>query len=102
MSDELTRASLERGISKNAGHIFRNRVGHLSEDTLENRQLLIETAMEPSNYLGQDKYGTRWYAKTLTTAEQVWVQVRKGEIRNAGMNLTPKTWNLYIGLTSFM
>lgn len=98
--EEVRKAQLEAGINKNARHIFRNKAGHLPDDTSENRQLFIETVMEPSNYLGTDKYATEWYTKTLPTGEQIWVQVRKGEIRNAGINPTPKTWHPDTGLSS--
>lgn len=97
--DERVRVKLETGIHKNARHIFRDKDGHLSNDTPQNRQLFIETVMEPRNYLGIDKYSTQWYSKTLTTGEQIWVQVRKGEIRNAGKNPIPKTWRPDTGLS---
>ncbi len=99
-TEEAIRAKLEAGIDKNARHIFRNNIGHLPDDTPDNRKLFIETVMEPSNYLGTDKYGTQWYTKTLPTGEQIWVQVRKGEIRNAGINPTSKTWHPDTGLSS--
>lgn len=98
--EQAVRAGLEQGISRNAKHIFRDREGHLSNDTLEHRQLFIEVVMEPENYLGSDKYGTQWYAKTLASGEQVWVQVRNGEIRNAGRNLTLKDWHPDTGLAA--
>ncbi|HAA28925.1 MAG TPA: hypothetical protein DDW76_25150 [Cyanobacteria bacterium UBA11369] len=97
---QAIRAKLEQGINKNARHIFRNKPGHLSDDTPENRQLFVETVIEPNNYLGTDKYNTQWYAKTLTTGEQIWVQVRNGEIRNGGKNPLPKTWHPDTGLSS--
>ncbi len=98
MFDQLKRANLARGIDKNAKHIFRNREGHLSDDTRDNRQLFIDIVLQSDNYLGQDMYGTQWYAKTLPTGEQVWVQVRQDEIRNAGVNLSSKSWNATTGL----
>jgi len=58
-TEEAIKAKLEAGIDKNARHIFCNKIGHLPDDTLENRQLFIETVMETSNYLGTDKYGTQ-------------------------------------------
>ena len=99
---QIIRAKLEQDISRNASHIFRDREGHFSEDTLENRQLFIEIVMKPENYLGADKYGTRWYAEALTSGAQIWVQVRNDEIRNAVENSTPKTWHLETGLSAPM
>lgn len=99
--EQLIQAKLEQGINKNSSHIFRNKEGHLSEDTPENRQLFIETVRDPRNYLGRDKYGTQWYAKTLVTGEQIWVQVRNEEIRNAGKNPMPKTWHPGTGFSSY-
>lgn len=97
---QIVRAKLEQGISKNASHIFRDREGHFSEDKPENRQLFIRVAMQAKNYLGTDKYGTQWYAETLSNGSQIWVQVRNNEIRNAGKNLVPKTWRPGTGLSA--
>jgi|GEM_PF-2181187 hypothetical protein len=57
---EAIGAKLEQGINKNAKHIFRNRQGHFSEDNSQNRQLFLDTVMTSENYLGLDKYGTKW------------------------------------------
>jgi hypothetical protein len=89
---------LRAGLTKNARYIFRLAPGHFAEDTLAARQRLIETATNPNCYLGKDKYGTDWYAQTLTSGEQIWVQVRNGEIRNAGINPIPRIWQPGIGL----
>ena len=51
---------------KNVKHIFRNKIGHLA-DTIDNRQLLEDTASNIINFLGKDKYGNEWYAKLLST-----------------------------------
>ncbi|WP_017299839.1 hypothetical protein [Nodosilinea nodulosa] len=96
LSDEQ-RAKLEEGITQNARHIFRQAPGHFSEDTPATRQLIIETALNPLFYQGQDKYKTQWYSQTLDTGSQVWVQVRNGKIRNAGINLTARPWRLDTG-----
>jgi hypothetical protein len=100
VDEQAIRAKLEQGINKSSRHIFRNKEGHLPDDTPENRQLFIETVREPGNYLGTDKYGTQWYAKTLVTGEQIWVQVRNDEIRNAGKNLIQKLWQPDTGFSS--
>jgi hypothetical protein len=96
---EAIGAKLEQGINKNAKHIFRNRQGHFSEDNSQNRQLFLDTVMTSENYLGLDKYGTKWYGQTLSTGQQIWVQVRNGEIRNAGYNLPSKTWHSETGFS---
>ena len=91
LSDEQ-RAKLEEGITHNARHIFRQAPGHFSEDTPATRQHIIETALNPAFYRGEDKYKTQWYSQTLDTGSHVWVQVRNGKIRNAGINLTARPW----------
>ena len=98
MTDQDQRAQLEQGITRNARHIFREAEGHFSDDTPTHRQLFIDTAINPTHYLGGDRYKTDWYAQTLATGEQIWVQVRNGEIRNAGINPVPKRWSAETGL----
>ncbi len=51
-------------FEKNIKHIFRDKPGHL-RDTAANRQLLLEVAGDPNNFLGVDKYGKSWHAKIL-------------------------------------
>ena len=80
-------------------HIFNNRIGHLP-DTPANRQLLINTAGNPNNILGIDRWGTKWFASTQRDGTQVWVQVRNGTIQNGGVNSPPKSWNPVTGLSS--
>lgn len=80
-------------------HIFRNAPGHLPDDTPQNRQLLIDTASDPDNYLGNDKYGNEWYSETRPDGTQVWVKVRNDVIRNGGVNQTPRTFNPVSGLS---
>ncbi len=80
-------------------HIFRNATGHLLNDTPAHRQLLIDTALDPGNFLGNDKYGTEWYAKINSDGTQIWVQVRNGIIKNGGVNQTPKPFNPQTGLS---
>ena len=83
------------------GHIFRNAPGHLP-DTPDHRQLLIDTAFNSSNYLGTDKWGNDWYAYIQADGTQVWVQVRKGEIINGGLNLTLRPWHPTTGFSSLI
>lgn len=83
------RSSKVEFFENNLKHIFRNEPGHLA-DTPANRRLLIDTASDPKNYLGKDKFGNEWYAKTIEDGSQAWVQLRDGKIRNSGLNDTPK------------
>jgi RHS repeat-associated protein len=83
-----------------AKHIFSNSEGHMPDDTPGNRQLLIDTASDSSNYLGTDKYGNDWYAQNLPDGRQAWAQVRGNQIRNGGINVTPKPWDPNTGLSS--
>jgi len=78
-------------------HIFRDADGHLP-DTPENRKLIQDTANNPNNYLGKDKYGNDWYALTREDGSQVWVQSGNGEIWDAGVNTQPRSWNDQTGL----
>lgn len=80
-------------------HIFRNAPGHLPDDTPQNRQLLIDAASDPDNYLGKDKYNNEWYSKLRSDGTQIWVKVRHGVIRNGGVNQTPRTFNPVSGLS---
>jgi hypothetical protein len=80
------------------GHIFRPAEGHLT-DTPANRQLLIDTASNPANCLGTDRFGNTWYAVTRPDGTQVWVQVRDGQIINGGVNQPPRAFNPETGLS---
>lgn len=85
---------------KSADHIFRNAPGHFREDTEENRRLLESVANDRNSYLGNDKYGNSWHARTQNDGTQIWTQSRNGEIRNGGINKTPRTFNRETGLSS--
>jgi filamentous hemagglutinin len=67
-------------------------------DTPANRALIENTANNKANYLGTDKYGTDWYAKTQADGTQVWVECRNGTITNGGLNASPKPFNPETGL----
>lgn len=72
------------------GHIFRPVAGHFAEDTIENRQLLTETASDPANYVETNAYGNKVYAKQLPDGREIWVEVRNGVIQNGGVNGTAR------------
>jgi hypothetical protein len=81
-------------ISQNAAnHIFRNAPGHMSDDTPQNRQFLIDTVLDSQNYVGTDQWGNQWYTQTLSNGKQVWVEVRNGKIINGGINDIRWAWN---------
>ncbi len=80
-------------------HIFRDKPGHLP-DTPANRQLLLEISGDSKNFLGTDKYGKTWHAKTQKDGTQVWTCSRNGEIRNGGLNKAPKNFDRETGLSS--
>ena len=82
-----------------AGHIFRNRPGHIS-DTPENRTLLIDIAQDLSTRQGIDKHGTAWHSQIRNDGTQIWVQVRENKIRNGGINNPPKSWNAQTGYSA--
>ncbi len=69
-------------------HIFRNGEGHLT-DTPANRNALAPVASDEHNYVGTDKHGNRWYAKTVD-GKQFWVKVRNGMVTDCGMNDEPR------------
>ena len=75
-------------------HIFRDATGHFREDNPVNRQILIDTANRPANFVGTDRFGTDWFAETRPDGAQVWVQIRDGKITNGGLNLTPREFDL--------
>jgi hypothetical protein len=71
------------------GHIFRNAPGHLTEDTVENRNLILETVSK-IYYIMTDKFGNELYSRLLADGTEVWVLVRNGIIQNGGVNVIPK------------
>ena len=79
-------------------HIFRAQPGHLA-DTEENRNLILNAANDQKNYLGPDKWGNQWYAATQADGHQIWVQVRNGQIVNAGLNERARPWSPETGLS---
>ena len=99
-----TRTKFKGIYEKNTKHIFRNKAGHFRIDTPKNRKLLIEMVTDEKNHLGATYAGqTRrikhWYSKITKEGKQIWAEVIDGEIRNAGINDTPKIFNPETGLT---
>ncbi|WP_231384252.1 RHS repeat-associated core domain-containing protein [Cellulomonas sp. URHD0024] len=75
-------------------HIFRDKAGHLLEDTAENRSL-IQDAVSPENLRRTttlpDGTSIARYFKELPDGTQSWAEVRNGtEITNGGLNVIPR------------
>ena len=83
----------------NVGHIFRNEEGHLYPDNEQNRKLLISVVSDPSNALGSDRFDNHWYAKIQKDGSQLWAQVRNNQIRNGGINASPRNFKPQSGLS---
>ena len=64
----------------------------------EEIKILEDNANSKENYLGKDKRGNDWYAQTLNDGRQVWSEVRKGTIRDGGINDVPHIFNNNTGL----
>ena len=85
-------------LEDKAPHIFRKASGHLEEDTPENRKIFEDVVNDEQCYLGKCQWGTDWYQKTLDNGKQIWVEVYKNTIRDAGINDEPKCYNSKTGL----
>ncbi|MFC0265703.1 hypothetical protein [Alloscardovia macacae] len=67
-------------------------------DTPRNRQKLMELANDETYYLGKDKLGIEWYARTEQDGTQTWVSALNGTIQEGGSNVTPRVWDKETGL----
>ena len=79
-------------------HIFRNKEGHLIDDTQENRILFETLANDNTKSLGTDESGNTWNAITYKDNSQLWVECRDNKIIDAGKNSSPRQWNPKTGL----
>lgn len=70
-------------------HIFRDDLGHLLEDTVENRNVLLDTASR-NNFIKTDEHGNQWFARLLDDGTEAWVSVKNGIIQNGGVNEVPR------------
>jgi hypothetical protein len=69
------------------GHIFRNELGHLSEDTEENRTLILQAVSKPENLVGVNKFGREYYVQTFPNGTQSWALIDQNHlIVNGGFN----------------
>jgi hypothetical protein len=97
VAKELTENKIDF-FKNNIKHIFRDAEGHL-QDTPANRQKILEMANDQQNYFPElDARGNLWCAKTLDDGSQLWASIRNGQIRNAGLNPIPISWNNITGL----
>jgi RHS repeat-associated protein len=67
------------------GHIFRDASGHFAEDTLANRNLIMDT-ISRGNFIMTDNYGNQVFARILDNGTEVWVYIRNGVIWDGGLN----------------
>lgn len=74
------------------GHIFRDDVGHLEQNTPENRAFIESATASPENKVGTNNHGLDIYLKTMPNGTQAWAGVHNGVIRNGGKNNFPKEW----------
>ena len=80
-------------------HIFRS--DHNWEDTPANRKKLAELVADDANFKGADKeFGHHWYSQQEEESAQVWAEVRKGTVKNAGVNPIPASWDDVTGYRS--
>jgi RHS repeat-associated protein len=70
---------------KLANHIFSKSPGKLA-DTPANRKLIFNLANDKTKFIGKDKFGKLWYAKTLDDGSEVYAYVQGGIIKGAGIN----------------
>ena len=80
-------------------HMFGNREGHLP-DTAESRALIINLVNDQDCYIGTDRRGNEWYARTNPDGSQTWASVRNGIVQNCGENSTPHVWDPRTGLSA--
>ena len=79
-------------------HIFRKARGHL-EDSLQNRQKIMDLANDPKCFGGKDRRGLDWYFRILEDGSQLWVTTRNGIIQDGGLNNPPHIWDERTGLS---
>jgi len=98
--DDENNKEREFKITKNdAHHIFRKKENHLLYDTPDNRKLLFDLVSDPENFLIEDIYGKKWYAKILDNGKQLWATVRGNSITGGGLNKIPRNPHPKTGLS---
>jgi hypothetical protein len=97
-SSTLARLRTKIPAGKEANHIFSGKPGKLS-DTPSNRSKIEGLANDESSFLGTDKYGKGWYAKTQPDGTQLYAYTHNGIVKGAGTNSPPKDIFINQGLT---
>lgn len=80
-------------------HIFGDRPGHLT-DTPSHRAEILAVANDPECYLGHDRWGNHWFARTNEDGTQTWAETRGGTIFEGGRNDTPRDFDPETGLNA--
>jgi RHS repeat-associated protein len=91
----IPRGIITMGQNGSVWHVFSGQQGHLSAITPENIAMFEEVAANPDLLEGVDVYGSSYFAKMRPDGSQIWVQVRGGVIKSAGINPPgeSRTWD---------
>lgn len=73
-------------------HIFRDKEGHFSKDTPENRAYILAAMSNSANRKVINKFGVELYFKVMPDGYQAWAHVRNGLIINGGRDIAWKKW----------
>jgi len=79
-------------------HIFDGKKNHFTK-TPENMKKVLDIARDNNNYLGDDWYKNRWFARNVNGAQE-WCKLRGNKITSAGRNPEIRTFNKETGLCS--
>ncbi len=95
--DDITPLQNKVPDGKAANHIFSDKPGKFpkSESSVEIIESLVN---DQSNFLGLDKFGKEWFAKTTQNGEQIFGVVQNGVVKSAGKNKVPLKFKKGLGL----
>ena len=79
-------------------YMFRQSIGHFADNPLK-RNIVLSSAINRKNFLGNDIFGNSWYAR-IVGKDQYWVAVRCGIVLDCGCNNPPLLTNVPFGRKS--